>query len=291
MILVYSLLILLFLIALLFILIARGFKNKQIPHSETPGDHDIPFDVAWIPTKNNKQLHAWRIPAQTECTDISPTLILVHGWNRNLARMIPYIKELQPRGYNLLVFDARGHGNSDSDEFSSMLHFTEDIEAALEFILHEPCVDREKIGVIGLSIGGAASLLAASRNPQIKSIVTVGAFAHPADIMRSEIEKKKLPFFPLGLMFFKYVEFRLGTTFKKVAPENNIANTDAKILLIHGKEDETAEFEHAERLFKAGQNDNVELWALENKGHSNCHHEDGFWDMIDGFMKKALSTY
>jgi pimeloyl-ACP methyl ester carboxylesterase len=288
MLLIYLLIIIVLLPIFLFVAIARGFRNKKIPHSETPGDYDIPFDIVWIPTKNNKELHAWRIPAQTECTDISPTLILVHGWNRNLARMMPYIKELQPRGYNLLVFDSRGHGSSERDKFSSMLHFAEDIESALKFILHEPCVDHEKIGVIGLSIGGAASIYAASKNPKIRSVVTVGAFAHPVDIMQSEIEKKKLPFLPLGSLFFKYVEFRLGTTFQKLAPENNIGKSDAKILLIHGKADETADFSHAERLYAASQKDNVELWALADKGHSDCYKEEGYWDKIDEFMRQAF---
>lgn len=285
----YLLIFILIVLLILFVMMAKGFNNKQELHTETPDDYDIPYDGVWIPTKNHRQLHAWRIPAQTECTDISPTLILVHGWNRNVGRMMPYIKALQPRGYNLMVFDARGHGSSDKDDYSSMLKFTEDIEAVLEFVCHQPCVDTEKIGLVGLSIGGAASIFAASRNPKIKAAVTVGAFAHPGDVMRSEIEKRKIPFYLLGWLFFKYVEFRIGIPLEKLAPVNNIAKSNAAILLIHGTSDERVDLLHAERLLAAGQKDKIELWALKDKGHSNCHLEEGFWDRIDEFLKNAFS--
>ena len=128
------------------------------------------------------------------------TILLVHGWNRNLGRMMPYIKQLHPEGYNLFVFDARNHGSSDTDGLSSMPKFAEDIIAALDYLENSLIQKGGKIGVIGLSMGGSATIYAAATDKRISRIATVGAFAHPADVMKLEMKKRHIPYFPICLV-------------------------------------------------------------------------------------------
>jgi pimeloyl-ACP methyl ester carboxylesterase len=269
---------------LLLILMMQGFRNTKKPHTKTPDEYGLPFNEIRIPTKNHRNLYAWWIPAETECTDTPATLILVHGWNRNVERMMAYIKELQPKGYNLLAFDSRNHGNSDSDSFSSMIKFAEDIQASVDYLENHPCVNHEKLGVIGLSIGGAASIYAAALDKRIKKVITVGAFARPDDVMALQFTKRHIPYIPFVWVLFKYVEFRIGAKFDEIAPVNNINKSKAEFLLIHGTDDKTVPYEQAKKLIAAANPDKAELFTLPERGHSDCHKYQGFWEKLEEFL-------
>lgn len=266
--------------AVLLLIAKHVFKVKSKPHIKTPEDYGIGFEEIKIPTKNMLSLYGWWIPCQVKSK--VPTIILVHGWKRNVERMMPYIKNLH-QSFNLLAFDARCHGSSNHDNYSSMPRFAEDIESALDYLFAQQGKELN-VGVIGLSIGGAASIYETSFDDRLNKIVTVGAFANPEEIMKLQMKSQRLPYIPLGWLLLRYVEFKIGKKFRKIAPENNIGNTNAKILLVHGKEDTTAPYQHAERLYNLANKENVVLWGLEGKGHSDCHTHSEFWKRIESFL-------
>ena len=281
-------LVLLVMVAVVFGLMLKAYQNKSTPHRFTPAKLNIVFKEVSFPTRNNRSLYGWWVPSVKGCDQPHPVIVLMHGWNRNVERMLTYIEHLYPLGYNLLAFDSRNHGSSDKDGYSSMLKFAEDIMAAVDFLKEQPCADTEKVGVIGLSIGGAASVYAAAHDHRIKSVVTVGAFAHPVDMMKPELKKRHIPA-PLISLFLKYVEFRIGASFDTFAPVNNIAKADAHFLIIHGTADETVPVEHSLRLKNAGNPDKIQLWQVPGKGHSNCNYHPGFWEKVENFFKENLS--
>lgn len=280
--------ILFFLIGFSLFLAPHSYKFKKEPNKYTPAKYGFNFQEIKIPTKNNKILYGWWIPAENPNNENKPIIILLHGWSRNVDRAMSYIKKLHPAGYNLLAFDSRCHGRSDDDKFSSMVKFMEDIRAAIDYSEKLPNVDTRRIGVLGLSIGGAASLYAASLDNRIKSVVTLGAFSHPKKVMGDEFKKKKIPYFPFIWLVFKYMEFRIGAKFNDIAPLNNIAKSDASIFLIHGIGDATVPIEQAHELFSAGNPEKVKLWKVEGKGHSDCNNHPEFWEKVLGFYKSSL---
>ncbi len=278
--LVYVLSAFLLLLAVLFMFIIRGFRNPVLKYRQAE-DAGLNAEDVWFSAKNGKRMHGWLVFSDSR----HPTVILVHGWGKNAERMTPYLKGLCCRGYNLLAFDARNHGLSDPDGYSSMLKFAEDIGSAADFLQGLNRLQNKTLFLVGLSIGGGASLYAAAIDQRIKKVVTVGAFADPRDVMRKEIEARHVPYFPLVWLFFKFIEWKLGVRLADIAPVNNISKTKADVLLIHGKDDRVVPFAQAEKLLAAKGNANVRLWAMDNRGHSNCHLEPGFWEEIDNFFK------
>lgn len=280
--------ILFFLIGFSLFLASHSYKFKKEPNKYTPAKYEFDFQEIQIPTKNNKNLYGWWVPADNTNNENKPTIILIHGWSRNVDRAMSYIKKLHPAGYNLLAFDSRCHGKSDDDKFSSMVKFMEDIRAAIDYSEKLPNVDINRIGVLGLSIGGAASIYAAALDSRIKSVVTLGAFSHPKKVMGDEFKKRKIPYFPFIWLVFKYMEFRIGARFDDIAPLNNIAKSDANIFLIHGIDDATVPIKQADELYQAGNPDKVKLWKVEGKGHSDCNHHPEFWNRVLEFYKLFL---
>lgn len=264
-------------------LVARMYRNEKTTSQITPQKYDIPFNEVLIPVKNDALLYGWWIPASPH----APTLILIHGWGRNLSRMTPYIRALHPLGYNLLAFDARNHGNSSPISHPTVGTFAEDALAAMEFISCSDLVCSRDIGILGLSIGGGAAINAAALDKRVQSVVTVGALSHPIEVMNIEFQKRKIPGF-FASFLLGYIRLRFGINFDKIAPVNNIAHTEAEIFLIHGDEDETIPLVQGKLLARAGNPKKTRLWIVPNKGHSDCDSHPQFWGKLETFLNGAL---
>lgn len=277
--------VLLFLIARLVAL--KMYALEQTPHHETPAKFDITFTECHFPTEHDRSLYGWWMRSKLD-PKTAPTVVLVHGWSRNLGRTLRYIQNLHPQGYNLLAFDARHHGSSDPDGHASMYKFGQDIRAAVQYALTQE-IDPLRIGVLGLSIGGAGAVYAAALEPLIKAVVTVGAPAHPVDVMQRQFRQYHLPRFLIWLAL-KQIESKIGAHYEDFAPVNNIAKSKASFLIIHGSEDEVVHPSQGEKLFQACSPGQGELWSISGKAHSNCHHEKGFWDKLRSFYDLKLST-
>lgn len=275
-------------LVLLLILFDRAIKqmyqNKKETHQVTPGKFNIPFEEVRIPIGKSGQLYGWWIPTSPK----APTLILVHGWGRNVARMMPYIRELHPMGYNLLAFDARNHGSSTQEKTPTVWTFAQDICAAVHFIDEKGLMSSPEIGVMGLSVGGGAAINAAALDEHIQSVVTVGAISHPIEVMKLKFQEKHIPYFPIAWGFFNYLAFRFRINFNRIAPIHHIQRTAANIFLIHGEEDETIPLEQGKALYKAGKPESTRLWVVSGKGHSNCHTHAQFWQKVKAFLQDTI---
>jgi len=269
--------------AILWNAMLKGFKNPVRNHDRWPSDLGIKFSEINFKTQNNRNLYGWWIDGNENL----PLLILVHGWGRNSGRMLPYIVKLHKEGYNLLAFDSRNHGISDKDKYSSMPKFAEDIQAAINFATKAKSFS--SIGLVGLSIGGAASIFAAAKDNRIKSVVTVGAFGSPKEVMMKPLKDRHIPYFPLIWLLFIYLQNKIGKKFSEFAPENFIAKSEACFFIIHGTNDLTVNIDQAHRLKNAAKPSKAKLWEIPGRGHSDCHEEKEYWTKISNFLSETLN--
>ena len=82
---------------------------------------------------------------------------------------------LVSEGYGVLLFDRRGEGESDGDPNALGWRGTRDLEAAIAYLRSRPDVDPDRIGGVGLSVGGEMMLQAAAQNDDFRAIVSEGA--------------------------------------------------------------------------------------------------------------------
>ncbi len=263
--------------------VERMYRYERRPHRATPAKFGLPFEEVHFPTEKGGQLYGWWIPASPN----APTLILVHGWGRNAERMMPYIRKLHPAGYNLLAFDARNHGSSTPQKHPTVWTFTQDILATVDFLVTSGRADPGRIGVIGLSVGGGAAINASALDDRIRSVITVGAFSHPVEVMTLEFQKHGVPSFVAWLLF-RYMRLRFGLDFDRIAPIHHIARSQASILLIHGDRDATIPLAQGQALAEAGDPGRTRLWIVPGKGHSNCNAHPEFWERVEFFLRETL---
>jgi len=233
--------------------IRRGLTAPRIAEAADPGA--LPWRAVNLPTANEKCLFGWFIPAAPG----APALVIMHGWGGNAEMMLPLAAPLHAAGYSLLLVDARCHGRSDGDTFASLPRFAEDIEAALAWLRRQPGVDPAALGVIGHSVGAGAALLVATRQPELRAVVSLAAFAHPATMMRRWLATLHIPYWPLGAYILGYVQHVIGFRFAAIAPVNTIARVACPVLLVHGLEDHTVPVAEAREIHAARAGDAVEL--------------------------------
>lgn len=276
---------------------ARLRRSLQAPREAIQKSlalHGIQGQNIHFPTLRGRSLHGWFLPAQAQgaALDKHTTIIICHGWGSNREHMLPLARPLQSAGFNILLFDARNHGTSDADNFSSMPRFAEDIAAAIQWRKAQTlnAVVAERLVLIGHSVGAAASLLAASRRVDqgdIAAVISLSAFAHPDGMMRRWLHDKGLPFFPLGWYVLNYVQWVIGNRFDAIAPVNTIRAITCPVLLVHSRDDTVVPLSDAEMIYAQRRSDDVILYVLPG-GHDATEHIETHSDMLIRFIEHSF---
>lgn len=104
------------------------------------------------------------------------TILFCHELNGSCLNIGPYVKSLTESGFNILTFDFRNHGSSDSSHYrqSSPWVTTSDLDdakAAIDYLCTQRNVDPNEIGVFGLGKGATVALCLAGLDDKVKSVV------------------------------------------------------------------------------------------------------------------------
>ncbi|WP_341893521.1 alpha/beta fold hydrolase, partial [Variovorax sp. YR752] len=205
-----------------------------------------------LPGPRGRTLFAWLVmPPQTG--QPVPAVLAMHGWGGNAEMMWPVVPPLHAAGFAVLLVDARCHGRSDDEAFTSMPRFAEDIAAALAWLRGRPGIAADRVALLGHSVGAAACLLHASRHADVNAVVSLASFAHPHEVMRRLMAEKRVPYPVLGWYVLRHVQRVIGAPFEAIAPLRSIAQVRCPVLLVHGLQDSTVPFDDAVRLRAASR--------------------------------------
>lgn len=230
------------------------------------------------------RLEGWMATRETD-----KAVILLHGYTGDRTDMLPQANMLFDAGFTVLLFDFRHRGESEGDFVSFGYYEKQDVLAAVN-LLEELGISN--IGIIGLSNGGATSILFAAENPgRIKALVVDSAFKSlDSAVSQSFTHFVGLPAFPFSPITVWFSELRTGLNRNDVIPEEAIMNiTNTPLLIIHGLEDETISFADSESIYlKANQP--KRLWLVQKAGHAEASEvaEEEYRSQIVGFFTKNL---
>jgi uncharacterized protein len=265
-----------------------GFRAPRIRETGSPTDYGLAFDELRIPTVRGRHLFGWLLPAP----DATCTIVAVHGWGGNAELMLPLAIPLRRAGFNLLLCDARSHGRSDSDSFSSLPRFAEDIGMTIAWLKRQHPQLADRIAVLGHSVGAGAALFEASRNADIAAVISIAAFADPAQVTAGYLGRLHLPH-PVIRLIGRYVEWIIGYRFAAIAPMNTVRWIACPILLVHGTADRTVPVADAYRIMTNCGAPYARLLEIGGAGHDSVdrieRHVGDLLEFLDEHCPKNAS--
>lgn len=101
----------------------------------------------------------------------APAVLLLHVANGSRHDWEPFAERLREAGIASLALDFRGHGASAGRR--DWERMAGDAASALAFMHREPVIDRERIGVIGASLGANVALALGATEPAVRGVAMV----------------------------------------------------------------------------------------------------------------------
>lgn len=244
-------------------------SHEPPPYTEE-GLIDVPVrpERVEFPARDGKPLSGWFIPAPDGTPNPWRCVLLLYGYGGYKEQMHEYAKMVHEGGFAALMFDMRGAGLRRREPITLGYKERWDLMDAVRYMKTRPDVDPERIGVFGVSMGGAIALMGAAEEPGIKAIVTDSAYADISDMIEPGIVaflgKLALPFAPL---IVRYAETMMGIRRQDIRPEKAAAEMGNRpLFVIHGLNDALTHPHSAHKIYEAATGPK-ELWLLPDCGH------------------------
>ena len=213
--------------------------------------------------------------------------------NKNLSAVKNISRALTSHGFGVLRFDFTGLGESDGDfENTNFSGNVEDLISASNFL-------KEKYSAPGLlvghSLGGAATIFAASQIDSVKAVATIGAPSSPKHIKHlihnsvDEIKTNGKANVNIGGRPFTIKKQFLDDIETKSLPE--VAQNLRKALLVmHSPQDTTVGIQNAEEIYVAARHPKSFV-SIDGADHLLMRKEDSTYvgNVISNWAKRYVS--
>jgi len=226
---------------------------------------------------------------------LSPAVIICHGIGANRSDFTELAVSLSHRGYFVLLFDFRAHGESGGGRTSLGYHEQKDVIAALDFLRTRKEIDAKRIGIYGFSMGGSAAILAEAKTNAFSAVVADSAFTSLRDQARGAItgfyHLPAFPFLPLSILGY---ELYFQTRVDNISPVSVIAQiAPVPVLIIAGEGDQLIPADNGRKLYAAAHEPR-ELWIIPGAEHggtlaaAGSEYEKRVGEFFDLYLNKGL---
>ena len=202
----------------------------------------------------------------------SSLIILVSGYGDTQDQMLSIAEFLHRAGFNVLTYDSRARGHSGGEYVTLGVFEQRDLLSVIDCVAPMRDVDTTRVGVLGISMGGATAILAAAKDHRIGAVVDDSGFSDAPRVIAASFQHFiHLPAFPFAPLTVAIADLRAGINVNQVRPMDVIAHISPRpVLIIHEAQDSVVPVDNSERNFSAARQPK-ELWLVPGTGHGNAH--------------------
>lgn len=228
--------------------------------SSLSGAEDVAFHSA-----SGSLIHGWFVSGTTG----QGAVLLLHGVRGDRRDMLARAVFLHDLGYTVLLIDFQAHGESPGERITFGDLESRDVVAALTYLQHRASPG-ERLGVIGVSLGAAAFILAEGR-PPVNAVILESMYPTIEQAVTDRLRLHLGPAGPvLAPLLMLQIPYRLGTSLQRLRPIDRMGSVGAPVLILSGTRDQHTTLEEAYTLFAAAHAPKS-FWAVAGAAHVNLH--------------------
>ncbi len=154
-----------------------GLHPARCSSTETPGDYGLEYESFNVTTPDGVTLKGWVIEPVGQAKPI--VFIVMHGYTSCKAdpRLLEVIRGLATRGYTVVAFDFRGHGESGGTTTIGPLEARYDVPTVISFV--EERFPNNDIVLLGYSMGAVAGIMAGASYQGPHKVVIIADSPYP----------------------------------------------------------------------------------------------------------------
>jgi alpha-beta hydrolase superfamily lysophospholipase len=190
------------------------------------------------------------------------TIVYLHGVADNRGSSSSIADHFVPRGFDVIAFDSRAHGESEGDACTYGYYEKGDLSRVLDKISGSG-----PIVLVGTSLGAAVALQTAAEDNRVAVIIAVATFSD----LRT-VASERAPFF--------------ASKVDEVSPALAAARIGIPVLVMHGKSDKETPPSHSVRVYDALRGPK-ELLLVPHAGHNDSINENT-WTAIDAWIERWI---
>lgn len=230
----------------------------------TPARYKMPPpETAIINTAEKHQLKYDNQKIQVYVWGEGKPVLFVHGWMGRAAQFRKFIPLFLDAGYQVISFDAPGHGLSEGKQ-THLMHFADIINLLAE--KYKPEL------LIGHSLGGIASIHALLRNRFTEKLITIGSPTIADEIIKAFADKLKASQATVDY-FNQYFKKKFGKSFEEFSGRYIIRDLqDVDILVIQDEDDKEVSMHNAEVIITSYKK--AKLLKTKGLGHTRILKND-----------------
>ena len=227
------------------------------------------YDISWydglqktdytVSSDDDYVLHAQLIQNPTPK---SRYIIISHGYTDNRFGTLKYAKMYLDLGFNVIVYDLRGHGEDEPSFCTYSARERKDLQALINDS-RERYSDISLLGLHGESLGAATSVAVLQYKPEVDFVVADCGFSNIKEVLMS---KGSLPGWTVDMVSF-FAKLRYGYSYGEMRPVDCLSENQVPICFIHGAEDTFIPPRHSEEM-KAATKGYSELHIIDGTSHA-----------------------
>ena len=224
-----------------------------------------------------------------------PAVIVQHGFSSSHhSRLIKSIAEkLEQSGFAALRFSLSGHkpsGGSYKDVLVSQ--FIKDVERAINFLIKQPKVRKQRLGMVGHSMGAFTALISANAlNKYLKSVVSISSLYNVEALIQSYYRDKKVE--KETNDYYVVSGFKVNTKHFKdrlYVQKKFLPDIHCPTLIIHGDADRRINVKDAYQIYGLLDSPkDLKIIAGADHGFSNQKHFNRVVNLSVDWCKKYLA--
>jgi fermentation-respiration switch protein FrsA (DUF1100 family) len=232
-----------------------------------PPPSDFPAQSVAFKSSSGALIQGWFASGQGR-----GAVLLLHGVRANRLSMLDRARFLHAAGYSVMLIDFQASGESGGKAITFGYLEARDAAAALARL--RELVPGERVGIIGTSMGGAATLLA---DPPLDVDAMVLEQVYPT-LSQAVDDRLELHAGALGRwlapLLVCTVRPHLGITMDQLRPIERIGQIDVPKLLIVGDADQHTRMDESMAMYRAAAGPK-QLWVVHGAKHVDLFRYSG----------------